>query len=391
MNIKTGQTMKTKITPHMKNIIKYTLLFTLCACLGFFMSCKRKDKTAGSQEPREIDVAEVVVDSVVLHKTYPGYLSAGNSVEVTAKVDGTLLKKYYDAGTEVKKGQILFQIDPTLYKDALSRAEASLASAISARDYAKSRYAAVQKAFDAEAVSKMEVLQAESTLHQAEADIKDCQAALHTAQTNLGYCTMKAVMDGMISDSSIGEGNYVNGADDPIVLATIYDTSTVSAAFEIEDAQYERMVGRTQGINDPIYQSIPLKFREKLLHDYTAKLSYESPTINTNTGTILLKGDINNPYGELKEGMYVTIDLPYGVDPKAVLVKDASIGTDQLGKYVYVINDSNKVVYTPIKVGEIYRDSLRIVESGLRPGDRYVSKALLTVRNGEQVTPKLIK
>ncbi|MDE6424445.1 MAG: efflux RND transporter periplasmic adaptor subunit, partial [Muribaculaceae bacterium] len=333
----------------------------------------------------------VVIDSVVLHKTYPGYLSAGNSVEVTAKVDGTLLKKYYDAGTEVKKGQMLFQIDPTLYKDALSRAEASLASAISARDYAKSRYAAVQKAFDAEAVSKMEVLQAESTLHQAEADIKDCQAALHTAQTNLGYCTMKAVMDGFISDSSIGEGNYVNGADDPIVLATIYDTSTVSAAFEIEDAQYERMVGRTQGVNDPIYQSIPLKFREKLLHDYTAKLSYESPTINTNTGTILLKGDIDNPYGELKEGMYVTIDLPYGVDPKAVLVKDASIGTDQLGKYVYVVNDSNKVVYTPIKVGELYRDSLRIVESGLSKGDRYVAKALLTVRNGETVTPKLIK
>ena len=217
--------MKTKNTPHMKNISKYTLLCVLCVSLGYFMSCKRKDKTAGHQETPEIDVAEVVIDSVVLHKTYPGYLSAGNSVEVTAKVDGTLLKKYYDAGTEVKKGQMLFQIDPTLYKDALSRAEASLASAISARDYAKSRYAAVQKAFDAEAVSKMEVLQAESTLHQAEADIKDCQAALHTAQTNLGYCTMKAVMDGFISDSSIGEGNYVNGADDPIVLATIYDAA----------------------------------------------------------------------------------------------------------------------------------------------------------------------
>ena len=83
--------------------------------------------------------------------------------------------------------------------------------------------------------------------------------------------------------------------------------------------------------------------------------------------------------------------IPYGVDPKAVLVKDASIGTDQLGKYVYVVNDSNKVVYTPIKVGELYRDSLRIVESGLSKGDRYVAKALLTVRNGETVTPKLIK
>ncbi len=375
----------------MKNSTRYTFLFLLSAGLCLFSSCKHKDKTSENQQPREIDVAEVMIDSVVLHKTYPGYLSAGNSVEVTAKVDGTLLKKYYDAGAYVKKGQLLFQIDPTLYKDAVERAQASLASAISARDYAKSRYAAVQKAFDAEAVSKMEVLSAESNLRQAEADIKDCQAALHTAQTNLSYCTMKAVMDGLITDSSIGEGNYVNGADDPVVLARIFNTSTVTAEFEIEDAQYERMVGRTKGVNDPIYQDIPLEFREKLLHDYTAKLSYESPSVNTKTGTILLKGDINNPYGELKEGMYVTVNLPYGVDPMAIVVKDAAIGTDQLGKYVYLVNDSNKVVYTPIKVGEVYRDSLRIVESGLRRGDRYVTKALLTVRNGEIVSPKLEK
>lgn len=373
----------------MKNSIKYTLLLLLCAGVGF--SCKRKDKTAESQQLREIDVAEVMVDSVVLHKTYPGYLSSGDDVEVTAKVDGTLVKKYFDAGAYVKKGQVLFEIDPTLYKDAVERAEAALASAISSRDYAKSRYAAVQKAYDAEAVSKMEVLSAESTLHQAEANIKDCRAALHTAQTNLGYCTMRATKNGQISDASIGEGNYVNGADDPIVLARIFDNSTMTAEFEIEDAQYERMVGRTKGINDEIYHQMPLKFREKFLHDYTAKLSYESPSVNTATGTILLKGDINNPYGELKEGMYVTIDLPYGVNPHAILVKDASIGTDQLGKYVYVVNDSNKVVYTPIKVGEVYRDSLRIVESGLRVGDRYVTKALLTVRNGEEVKPVLTK
>ncbi|MDE6795732.1 MAG: efflux RND transporter periplasmic adaptor subunit [Muribaculaceae bacterium] len=375
----------------MKKNYKYILLFLLCAGLGFFFSCGRKDKSQDIQQVRDIDVAEVTVDSVVLHKTYPGYLSSGSSVDVTAQVDGILLKKYYDAGGMVKKGQILFQVDPTLYQDAVQRAEAALTSAISQRDYAKTRYAAVQKAFEAEAVSKMEVLSAESNLRQAEANIKDCQASLHTAQTNLGYCTMRATMNGNITDATIGEGNYVNGADDPIVLAKIFDNSTMSAAFEIEDAQYERMVGRTTGINDPIYNAIPLKFRDNLLHDYTGKLSYEAPDVNVKTGTILLKCDIKNPYNELKEGMYVTINLPYGVDPKAVLVKDASIGTDQLGKYVYVVNDSNKVVYTPIKVGEVYHDSLRIVESGLKPGDRYVTKALLTVRNGETVNPKLIK
>ena len=100
---------------------------------------------------------------------------------------------------------------------------------------------------------------------------------------------------------------------------------------------------------------------------------------------------MKNIDNELKDGMYVTVSLPYGVNPKAVLVKDASIGTDQLGKYVYVVNDSNKVVYTPIKVGEVYQDSLRIVNEGLGPKDRYVTKALLKARDGMSVKPRMTK
>ena len=85
--------------------------------------------------------------------------------------------------------------------------------------------------------------------------------------------------------------------------------------------------------------------------------------------------------------MYATVMLPYAIDPKAIVIKDASIGTDQLGKYVYVVNDSNRVVYTPIKVGELYQDSLRIVNDGLAPTDRYVTKALLKVRDGMEIKP----
>ena len=83
----------------------------------------------------------------------------------------------------------------------------------------------------------------------------------------------------------------------------------------------------------------------------------------------------------------MTVSLPYGANPKSVLIKDASIGTDQLGKYVYVVNDSNKVVYTPIELGEVFQDSLRVIDKGILPGMKYVSKALLTVREGETVKP----
>lgn len=89
--------------------------------------------------------------------------------------------------------------------------------------------------------------------------------------------------------------------------------------------------------------------------------------------------------------MYVSIDLPYGTEPKAILIRDAAIGTDQLGKYVYLVNDSNKIVYTPIEIGQLYQDTLRIVTKGLTPNDRYVTKALLTVRNGQTIKPVLKK
>lgn len=85
--------------------------------------------------------------------------------------------------------------------------------------------------------------------------------------------------------------------------------------------------------------------------------------------------------------MFVSVALPYAVEPHAVLVRDASIGTDQLGKYLYVVNDSDKVVYTPVTVGELYHDTLRIISKGITPRSRYVTKALLNVRNGEKIKP----
>lgn len=362
----------------------------LMAALLTLTGCGKK-KSVPEHEIPEIDVARARVDSVILHNTYPGYLHANLKVDVVAQVSGRLIGKNFEPGTYVNKGRVLFTIDPTLYKDVVSRAEASLASAISTRDYAKSHYAAVKKAFEADAVSKMEVLSAESVLNQAEADIKECQAALHTARVNLGYCTITAPVSGYISDNDISLGNYIDGGASPVSLVTIYDNSSLVAVFEIEDHQYEKMVGGNSGINNTVYRSIPLKFSGNLAHDYSADLFYQSPSVSQSTGTLVLKGIVQNPHNELKDGMYVTVSLPYGEKDKAVIVNDASIGTDQLGRYLYVVNDSNKVVYTPVEVGELYRDSLRIVTKGIEGGARYVTKALLTVRNGETVKPILRK
>jgi multidrug efflux pump subunit AcrA (membrane-fusion protein) len=106
---------------------------------------------------------------------------------------------------------------------------------------------------------------------------------------------------------------------------------------------------------------------------------------------MLLQAKVDNPYNELKNGMYTTVSLPYRNEPNAILVKDASIGTDQKGKYLYIVNDSNRVVYMPIEVGDIVNDTLRVIESGVKPGMKYVTKAMLKVRPGMTVKPILTK
>lgn len=371
-----------------KRYISFFLLVTTLIVGG----CKKEEKDKEKEEmgaPREIDVAEAVVEPVTLYKTYPGYITADYTAEVVGLVNGELLTRNYQQGSYVKKGQVLFTIDPTLYKDAVARAEATLKSNESSLQYAKSHYAAVCKALEDNAVSRMEVEQAESNYRSAEANVNDSKAALHTAQVNLGYCTVVAPISGYITESTVSPGNYISGSASPAKLAEIYDNTRLYAVFEIEDGQYLTMTGGSAYMTGPLFKSIPLKFDAPLAHDYTADLIYQAPSVDRSTGTVTLKGKVENKHNELRQGMYVTISLPYGQNPRAVLVKDAAIGTDQLGRYMYVVNDSNVVTTRRIEVGELYQDTLRVVNKGIQPGDKYVTKALLTVRAGEKVKPVL--
>ena len=368
------------------------ILMAAMASTFLMGSCHKKDKESAEEAEemaRPVSVAEAITDSVVLYNTYPGYLTSEYYAEVVGLVNGRLLSMNYQSGQYVKKGQVLFTIDPTIYRDAVSRAEATVKSNESSLAYAKSHYEAVMKALEDEAVSKMEVLQAESNYHQAQASLDDSRAALHTAHVNLGYCTVTAPISGYISSNVLSVGNYITGADSPVKLAEIYDNTNLYANFEVEDVQYEKMTGSNVLQNNPLYKNVPLKFQEPLAHEYKADLTYVAPNVDRSTGTLLLQGKIANIDNELKQGMYLTVSLPYGQNPRAILVKDASIGTDQIGKYLYVVNDSNVIVKKRIEVGEIFRDSLRVVNSGINPGDKYITKALLTVRAGEKVKPIL--
>ncbi len=367
----------------MKDIVIYILALTAIVAIP---SCK-KTSTESSAAPEDVEVASAFTDSALIYKKYPGYLVANREVELVARVDGELVAKNYASGAFVKEGTVLFRIEDRNYRDAVERAQAALATAKSNLEYATTRYSAMQEALKGDAVSEMEVAQAKNSVEECEAALKNATAALHTAQTQLSYCTVRAPFDGHVTSASYDVGSYLAGEASPTVLATIYDDKEMVVKFSVEDDETLGRIRRNIADGTVDYGSIPLTFSEAMPHRYTASLDYFAPKVDTSTGTMQLQAIVDNVHNELRSGMFVSVSLPLVYEPKALLISDAAISTDQLGKYVYVVNDSDKVVYTPIETGGLVNDSLQIVSKGLSAGDRYVTKALLKVRDGMIVNP----
>lgn len=368
--------------------MKKNVYFIAAAILAF--SCSHSEKTHQTHAEK-VDVASVVTDSVTIYKNYPGTLTANREVQLVARVNGYLRSKNYQSGSYVRQGDVLFTIEDGNYRDAVSRAQSDVATAEANLNYARSHYHALCEAQKSDAVSRMEVEQGLSTLNDCEASLASARANLKTARTQLSYCTVRAPFNGHITAASYDVGAYLGGEGAPVALAEIFEDDTMIANFAIDDASSLAGIQRNIKDGDVDYNRIPLNFSDTLSHRYTAQLDYLSPKVSTSTGTVQLQAVIDNPDGELRSGMFVSVDLPAENEPHALLIKDASISSDQLGKYVYVVNDSNKVVYTPINVGPLVNDSMRVVQSGLNPGQKYVTKAMLKVRDGMTVSPNPVK
>lgn len=369
--------------------MKAYAIICLAAATASLAACSGKKNSSGEPTP-QINVARAMSDSVVIYHSYPGTLKANTVVDLVARVSGTLISQNYSGGQLVEKGQLLFTIEDTQYRDAVQQAEAALATARSNREYAAAQYAAMSKALQSDAVSQMEVNKAKSALQQAEAAIRTAEAELRTARTNLGYCRVYAPFRGHMSSSALDVGSYVDGAAAPVRLATIYDDATLYADFHVDDKAMQQILLDRERF--PInLDSIPLKFQQEIPQNYFARLTYISPQVDTSTGTLDLHATVDNTAGNLHDGMYVTISLPSQSDPHAIIVKDAALSSDQLGSYLFTVNDSDKIVYTPVRTGDIVLDSMRIITSGITPGTPYVTRALLKVRDGMTIRPVMEK
>lgn len=357
--------------------------------LSVLTGCKEK-KDAGAMEGMPtlaISVAKPIVKDITLTKDYPGYLTTEKTVNLVARVNGTLQSVSYAPGGRVKKGQLLFVIEPTLYNDKVAQAEAELKTAQAQLEYARNNYSRMKEAVKSDAVSQIQVLQSESSVTEGVAAVSNAEAALSTARTNLGYCYVRAPFDGTISKSTVDVGSYVGGSLQPVTLATIYKDDQMYAYFNVADNQWLEMSMNNQQPTKELPKKIMVQLGKEGTESYPATLDYLSPNVDLNTGTLMVRANFDNPQGVLKSGLYVSITLPYGEADHAILVKEASIGTDQLGKFLYAVNDSDIVHYRHIEIGQLINDTLRQVLGGLSPQQRYVTEALMKVRDGMKIKP----
>ena len=367
----------------MKKLMYIFLVFSVLT------GCKEK-KDAGAMKGMPtlaISVAKPIVKDITLTKDYPGYLTTEKTVNLVARVNGTLQSVSYAPGGRVKKGQLLFVIEPTLYNDKVAQAEAELKTAQAQLEYARNNYSRMKEAVKSDAVRQIQVLQSESSVTEGVAAVSNAEAALSTARTNLGYCYVRAPFDGTISKSTVDIGSYVGGSLQPVTLATIYKDDQMYAYFNVADNQWLEMSMNNQQPTKDLPKKIMVQLGKEGTESYPATLDYLSPNVDLNTGTLMVRANFDNPQGVLKSGLYVSITLPYGEADHAILVKEASIGTDQLGKFLYAVNDSDIVHYRHIEIGQLINDTLRQVLGGLSPQERYVTEALMKVRDGMKIKP----
>lgn len=360
---------------YMDKIIWVVPALLLCACSG-----NKHGSMTGMAGVQSVSAAVPEVKNIILTNDYPGYLTADNSLALVARVNGYLIRVNYSPGQYVQKGDLLFVIEPTLYENAVSQAQSQLDAAKAQLVYAENNYQRSKEAALSDAISEIDVIQAKSAMDQAKASIINATAALSTAKTNLGYCYVRAPAKGKVSVNLYSEGAYINGAASPATLATVYDDKMVFANFTVPESLLPQLGN---------LDSLTISYGGSTV-TYPGKIDYISPNVAVETGTIKVRAKLQNKDGMLRDGLYVTVKLPYSTDSQAILVNDNAIGVNQAGKFLYVLSNKDSMgIYTvglrPITDGPLVDDTLRVVVNGIAPGEKYVNKAIMKVRNGSKV------
>lgn len=337
-----------------------------------------------------VSVAKVAAKNVQQWNEYSGRLVAKDKVDVRPRVSGMIDAVHFQNGALVKKGQLLFSIDPRPYKAEVARTQGMLRSAEAERNLAQSELARAEKLIETKVISASELDNRKNNFSVNQARFKSAEAALESAKLNLEYTHIKAPVDGMISRAEITPGNIVEAGFNAPILASVVSSDPIYVDFDIdENAFLHYMHADTKEKQNT--HKIPVLMGLATENTFVRKGFIESfdNQFNTTSGTIRVRAVFPNPEGALVPGLFARIKLGDPRETQALLITDRAIGTDQNKKFVFVVDQDNKVVYREVKLGALV-DGLRIVQEGLTANDTIIVNGLQRARPGSVVAPEQV-
>ena len=369
----------------MRKILNLTLTLVMAVMVT---ACAEKEVKQAPLPQYSVEKPEL--RDIVYKLNYPGFLQSEQVVDIISRTEGYLQKMNVKPGQTVKEGDVLFVIEPKNYEDKLKEAEASLETAKANLKLAETTLERMQEAAKSQAVSELDVIQAQTQVDLCKAAVKKADSNKSLAATNLDYCYVKAPCSGRISVNKVDVGNYVTPKT---MLATLYKDDKMFVNFSIEASKLIWAQGQAKGSNIKLSKNdtfedvtISLVDSKGNVYAYTAKLDYLSPSSDISTGTVDMRAVVNNSSKALNNGVLVNVSLPFKNVEKAVLIPESSIGTDQSGRYIYVV-ENDTVRYRSVQVGQLEEDNKREIVKGLNADEWYITQALTKVRNGQVIKP----
>ncbi len=377
--------------------------YLLCGCLAglsLFAGCARPAPPPVEAPPPKVTVSLPVEREVTDYADFTGRTDSKNAVEIRPRVTGYLTKMPFIEGAEVKKDDLLFEIDPRPYQAQLDRASADVKLSEASLKLAKIVNARGKDVFKRNpgAISQEELDKNQAGEEQAVAQLAATTAAMESHNLNLEFTQIKAPVDGQVSRYMLTLGNLAT--QDQTQLTTLVVLDPMYAYFEVDENTILHIVRQLLPETKDALRTkqVPVMMGladEEGKFTYTGYVDFADNQLTSGTGTLTLRGVFENPITKsgrrlLRPGMFVRIRLPIGKPHQGLLVIDKALSTDQGQKYLLVVDDKNVVQYRRVKTGALQADGLRVIQEGLQPHEAVIISGLQLVRPLMKVVPESV-
>jgi membrane fusion protein, multidrug efflux system len=350
-------------------------------------SCKGKEESVAVL-PLEVPVVKVMQQNVELESEYTGQTYGDSDVEIRSRVEGWVLSMDFKEGSMVKKGQLLYTIDPLPYKNAVDEAAAALASANGQMIKAKNDLDRIEPLAAIGAVSQRELVAAQAAYTSSKALVESSDAALRNSKIELSYCNVVAPITGMIGLSSVKAGDYVTRGPQ-FILNTVSSIDNIRVRFTISEKEYLRITRLMQQMKVSMGERgdvVKMVLSDGTLYPIKGKMNFANREVDPSTGAMTLEAQFKNTDNIIRPGQYVKLKLVTEYRNNAILIPQRSVSEMQGLYQVFTVADSNKLTLKLIKIGPQYNMSY-IVDGGLSKGDRIVVGGTQMLRSGSVITP----